>query len=916
MAAGADYEPLLNKRLAELLAGQGLDARAESREAGKQMDVVADIDGARVVLEAETGFSAAKRREAIKDADRRLKQGLTNIVFAVCYPDRSTTGSLADAELIWTVRTRSDLLAAAGRASWSEPGGIAQLGEAVRQAGRAVGDADGAAQILSEALDSAVQKLPTRTRIALAKALDLPPSKGGDGYFTAAKRGMLVVATAMLFHHRLQEHLPALGPPAYEGEWPPANPSQCAAEQGTTIVEFRRAWRAILAVDYRPVFETAITALDALTITNVTSLAVHSLAGEAAKIAGLVHGLRHDLLGRIFHRVLDTARYDGSFYTSTAAAVLLAALAIREEDCDWSDSNAVERLRICDPACGTGTLLMAAAERIRDLRQRSGPAAREDDELLALALVENVLWGYDINLTATHMAASALGMLSPSTKFGRMNIHRTLLGVYGGVPYLGSLEFLDRQPLIPGWPGRKAVERIDENEGGVEDEKERAENPPKMDLVIMNPPFTRQDLRHDQFQREEELQIKKREKSILDGSLHRAAARLHSSGGMFTVLGEYMTKKSAGILALVLPLVVPTTPGNLGVRQYLAENFHIDTVVSSHDPNRIFMSENTGIGEVLMVLRRWDSSELKPPTRFVNLAENPATALEALAAIEQIEKESGKFTVQHVDAKRMGRGDWYVVNFFNPSLTMAYEALVRGNIPFTVCALGSISDVGGQGRSVPTAYSRSKMPTKSGRRALWQHKSSVITTLAQVPLDHIEPKSGQASLAKSYWDSRSCLLIGERVRLNTSRLFAVQTDSPTIGSAWVTVRPREGGRDTERALCVYINSTVGILARLGGRSNRVPSYPRFAIPDIEATPVPNFPVLGEDVRDALAAAFEELKDETLQPFPQMDSDPIRRRLDDAVTDSLGLDGEWIANIRRSLSEEPSITNKRYAGFGG
>ena len=66
--------------------------------------------------------------------------------------------------------------------------------------------------------------------------------------------------------------------------------------------------------------------------------------------------------------MLDTARYDGSFYTSTAAAALLASLALRDSDGDWSDPNYVASLRICDPACGTGTLLMAVKERIRDLR--------------------------------------------------------------------------------------------------------------------------------------------------------------------------------------------------------------------------------------------------------------------------------------------------------------------------------------------------------------------------------------------------------------------------------------------------------------------------------------------------------------------------------------------------------------------
>ena len=104
-----DQEELLNGKLAELLRGQGLDARPERRESGRRMDVVVDVGGARVVLEAEAGFSAAKRHEAVKDADARLKQGLTTVVFAVCYPDGAATDSLAQTKPIWAVCTRSEL---------------------------------------------------------------------------------------------------------------------------------------------------------------------------------------------------------------------------------------------------------------------------------------------------------------------------------------------------------------------------------------------------------------------------------------------------------------------------------------------------------------------------------------------------------------------------------------------------------------------------------------------------------------------------------------------------------------------------------------------------------------------------------------------------------------------------------------
>ena len=44
-------------------------------------------------------------------------------------------------------------------------------------------------------------------------------------------------------------------------------------------------------------------------------------------------------------------------------------------------------------------------------------------------VIEDVLWGYNVNVTLTHMAACTLGTHSPTTSFGRMNIHRALLGV-------------------------------------------------------------------------------------------------------------------------------------------------------------------------------------------------------------------------------------------------------------------------------------------------------------------------------------------------------------------------------------------------------------------------------------------------------------------------------------------------------
>ncbi len=901
-------EDFQNRKLALLLAEQGLDTDFEQSAGRRRMDVVAQVEGLRVVLEAETGFH--RKAQAIKDADARLRQKLTTAAFAVCYPVGVTEDNLAESTLTWTLR----VTAGAPEGDWST-GGIPQLAQAVQQVPRSLSGADVAAKLLSDGLDVAVQRLSGPVREALARALDLPPKKQkrttsqSEKYAVAAKRGMLVVATAMLFHHRVQNYLPPAAPEGFDGAWPPATAVSCA-EQDAPITAFREAWRGILAVDYRPVFETGRVALAALSADQDTSQAVQALAEVVARVAERVTGLRHDLLGRIFHRVLDTARYDGSFYTSTAAAVLLASLAIQDEDADWSDPNVIAAMRICDPACGTGTLLMAAAERIRDLRNARGTTDPEDDETLGLLLVEDVLWGYDVNLSATHMAASTLGMLSPTTRFNRMNIHRTLLGVFHGTPYLGSLDFLSGQARLAGWPS--ATQQVESEQG-------TATPPPDMDLVIMNPPFTRADLRHDQFTRAEELAIKNREQAVIAGLTDRAAARRSGSANAFMVLGERLVDRQHGTLAVVLPTVMATNPAAFHTRRYLAQRFHIDTIISSHDPRRIFFSENTSIGEVLIICRRWNRRGQKPPTQVVNLAKNPATPLEALDIANRInepdvtEEQAGTqgFTVQHVSTDRIERGDWFAVNFLSPFLVNAYRALTEtdsASVPMV--PLRNLAEVGPEGRRIRDSYTRSDLPTTSGRRALWHHKTDITRSMAGEADSYIEPKPANRHLADRYWEQRSQMLLPHHTRLNLVRVASVMLPETVVGSIWTPCRPHNSR--VERALCLYLNSTLGWLALLGGRDNKVPSYPAFSLDTLRSLSVPDLDHLPAEDLQRLNDTFDQLQTDVLQPLPEIANDPVRTKIDAVVSEVLGIDTEWLSNIRRELAKEPSVTDRVYS----
>ena len=337
---------------------------------------------------------------------------------------------------------------------------------------------------------------------------------------------------------------------------------------------------------------------------------------------------------------------------------------------------------------------------------------------------------------------------------------------------------------------------------------EEFEEPQPMSLVIMNPPFTRDSLRHDQFSRADELRIKEREKAIIKTLDDPSAARLSGAANAFLVLAERLNSAADATLAVVLPTVIATNPAARGIRKYLARKYHIETIVSSHDPKRILMSENSTISEMLIVGRRWSGERPKPSTRFVNLIENPSIADGALFTVDQIAQGSGRFVIQDVEAERVENDDWHAVNFLAPYLVtearMLWSSATQAESKFV--SMSQIADVGPEGRRVRDAYTRSDVPTASGRRALWHHKTDVTQSMSARTDSYIEPKAGNEKLANKYWKQRSYLLLAHRVRLNTARVASVIVEQRAVGSLWTPCRPHDKSDESLHALCVYLNS--------------------------------------------------------------------------------------------------------------
>ena len=907
----ASYESLLNGRLAELLVAQGSDARGEYTQPGsrRRLDVEVTIGRLVVALEAETDSESG----ALEDANARMAQAAVGEVrcdaaVAVNYPPDLLVESFSqDTVFGWAVWPSRVF----------ESGNAAHLSAVLGGIREDSGDPVRLAEVLDVALSQAVGGLSVSQRQALAEAVNLPTEQKVRGRVrdttpAAAKRAMLVIAAAGMFHTRLDGEIPARperdantvtssnpnGDP-YVGGWPPPKLQHCI---GTfdAVDALRDAWRMILAVDYRPVFESARRVLYAPAQDHCWQNAVRGVARASLTVSRDAASARHDLLGRIFHMLLDTARYDGSFYTSTSAAVLLAGLAIRE--CDIPSDLPQTDFKIVDPACGTGTLLMAAAERIRDLR---GPDHTGTD---AAALIEKIMWGFDVNTTACHMAATTLGLLSPSTAFRNMNVHMMPLGVTGGDARVGSLEMLDRRAVRVDWSrdGAQTSFGFVDASGEQVDAGAVAEVlPNQFDLVIMNPPYTRDSLRHDQFSKTVERRLKAREKSLMQGRHGHGS----SAGTMFMDLGEHLCKLSDGAaLAVVLPLTGAANPSGSKVRQMLAEQFHIEWVVCSHDPNRPWFSENTSISEMLVVARRHSNEPTHTlPTKFVCLKRNSllvTDAASAAAALRDGTLDELVGTVTEWPAERMALGDWRPLGLTSEHLVYLVERVRDGDM-FAVELLGTAARVGPEGRRIRDAFTKSATADSAGRRGLWHNDTEATRSLRANTDTYIHAKPAKEHLADSYWQQRSRLLLCAKPWLITARVTAVLTDEQTVGSMWVPVNYGLGipARQWEKAMVVWLNSTLGLVSVIAEASPTKLSRPALSIAAMRRLSVPK---LNTEQASAMAGIFDALADTELTQLRDACTDSARVAIDNAVADILGASRETITGARRELAVEPSV----------
>ncbi len=716
------------------------------------------------------------------------------------------------------------------------------------------------------------------------------------------------------------------------------------ATSGENVAEgLLNTWTQIQEkIDYVPIFVTATEIVKDLVGVADSDVALRRLAQTALNITGKKAALRHDLMGRVYHRLLADAKYFGAFYTTVPAATLLLKLTLDalDTDYDWSDVDKIKKLRIADLACGTGTLLKAALQTVIENHVR---ARTEKGELPSVAavhkeLVEKVLWGLDVVPTAIHLAGSALALHEPDVEFGVMNL--ITLPVGGPKDYMGSLELIH---------GRKVAIQADLYGPPTAPKKvtgggEIAETVevPSLNLCVMNPPFTRSvggNLLFGHAPEKERKRMQKRLKKVVaeEGVPANITAGL---GSVFVALA-HRKLKATGQMALVLPRALLSGVAWQPTRLLLGNSYHVKYIVVSHQPGAWNFSENTSLSECLIIAEWIGSEGTERPTKVVNLWTKPRNSVEALTVASLIRSHVGASLdgvgtdellggdmkygeITQCSPRQISRGEWNSAaafaqtevsragHFLSDSKVYVPGTGIVGTVALT--RLKKIADIGPDRRDIADGFNDTSHETEYA--ALWGHDTDLVRTIHQEPNGYLSAlsraKKGRSLRdAALLWSRAGRLLVSERVRLNTIRTLAVALDEPVLSNTWWPIATYAEGIDSEvidKILALWFNSSLGLLSLMAARVDTEGAWVELKKPILENLKVLDPSALTASARGTLVQTFDRVKLKELQPLPALAVDVVREQIDDAFVKVLSLGGD-LSPVRKRLAAEPVISGQ-------
>ena len=713
-------------------------------------------------------------------------------------------------------------------------------------------------------------------------------------------------------------------------------------------------WGEIIKINYWPIFAIARQILTCIPHAEAMRM-IKVLTDTTTKLAYYGVTSTGDMAGQMFGKLIADRKFLATFYTLPSSAHLLAELAAARLDVDYADPDRVASLRVADLACGTGTLLTAAYQRIMARVRRAGA----NDEAIHPKMMEQSMIGADIMPAAVHLTATLLSSAYPASTFDDTKIFLMPYGRLGdkAKPSIGSLEMLSEgfdSPMELGAKDRSSI-------GGTgQHQVDSVLDHQSADLVIMNPPFTRATGQEANavgvpvpafagFGTNSEDQ-----KSMSD-RLTKFTRKLpqacgHGNAGLASYFIDlaHIKVKPGGTIAFVLPFTVTAGTGWAKARDLLAKYYkdiNIVAIASSGSTDRAFSSD-TGMAEVLVIATRQQEDDERDDNNdvlFVNLYERPTDPIRAVEQARQITLAASR-TSESKGSGSIDIGDIPIGNFIwadirdtgcagitQMEVASCARALVDGELSLprlkdiTDLALVRLGELGDRGpyhmdisgwqadKKTPRGPFDLKKVTTRRLRAypiLWEHNAQNETHMV-VKADHEgEVRSGLKDKAIEIWNSASRLHLNRDFRLNSQPLAACFTDIPCIGGrAWPTFKLHD--ENWEKVIALWANTTLGLISFWWIGSLQQQGRSILAITRLSELMTLDPRPLTDDQLTLADEIFDQFRSKAFLPANEIWRDENRRKLDEAVlVDLLGLDRDQImpslAILRDQWCREPSV----------
>jgi len=258
--------------------------------------------------------------------------------------------------------------------------------------------------------------------------------------------------------------------------------------------------------------------------------------------------IKSDVIGRVYEELIpDVERHRlGQYYTPPPIVELITEMCIRSPND-----------KVLDPACGSGGFLVKAYHKLRDLKKKENPFA-EDTKLHEEIL--NQLYGVDINPFPAQL--SSINLAVRNLKVASRNINLVVSDFFKVKTSMGII-------------------------------------PEDLDVVVTNPPYTRQE------EMEYKDQIREEALTYLDGSKIDIGAQAGIYAYFFTHSAKFL--KNTGRMGYITSNTWLDVSFGEGLKQFFLDHFKILAIIE-HDAG---VFEKAVVDTCVVILEKAEGESFK-----------------------------------------------------------------------------------------------------------------------------------------------------------------------------------------------------------------------------------------------------------------------------------------------------------------